>query len=283
MASNYKMPRLNIFLEHIYEGAAQQDISLEKMLCFAHKAGYGGLECDLSRLSDRSETKKLFDCCGLSVSSVYNFFDFGHEAFEISKDKIFAHLETAAFFGAQTVLAVAGFIHNGDNFDAVRGRMAEALSFMCETAEKYGITVTLEDFDDTAAPFSDSDGLLWFMENVPKLRFTFDTGNFAYSLENAEDAYLKLRRYVHHVHLKDRSWDSLRADSDNTNGKADLSGKIMYPCEAGGGFIGIERIVKKLISDGYKGSFSVEHFGAADQLGYMRRSAENIRKIFEEK
>ena len=120
------------------------------------------------------------------------------------------------------------------------------------------------------------------MENVPKLRFTFDTGNFAYSLENAEDAYIKLRKYVHHVHLKDRSWDSRRADPDNTNGQADLSGKIMYPCESGNGFIGIAGIVKKLLTDGYSGSFSVEHFGAADQLVYMKRSAENISRIFKE-
>ncbi|MCI7767255.1 MAG: sugar phosphate isomerase/epimerase [Oscillospiraceae bacterium] len=282
MAQKNSMPRLNIFLEHIFEGAKQQGISLEKMLLFAREAGYAGLECDISRLSDRSETKQLFEACGLAVSSVYSFFDFGHEASDISKDKIYSHLETAAYLGADTVLAVAGFIRPEDDPDMVRGRMAEMLSFMCEAARKYGITVTLEDFDDKAAPFSDSEGLLWFMENVQGLKFTFDTGNFAYSLENAEEAYLKLSGYVHHVHLKDRSWDCLRANSDNSNGKADISGKLMYPCEAGGGFIGIERLVKMLISDGYCGSFSVEHFGAADQLLYMRRSAENIRNIFEE-
>ncbi len=275
-------PKLNIFLEHIFEGAEQQDISAEKMLLYAREAGYEGLECELWRLSDSSETKKLFDSCGLSVSSVYSFFDFGHEELAVSKEKIFSHLDTAAYFDAHTVLAVAGFIRPEDNFDTARGKMAETLSFMCEAAEKYGITVTLEDFDDSAAPFSDSDGLLWFMENVPKLRFTFDTGNFAYCLENAGDAYLKLRKYISHVHLKDRSHDSSRKNAQGNNGKPDLSGSIMYPCEVGEGYIGIERLVKKLLSDGYSGSFSAEHFGAADQLLYMRRSAENIMRYFKE-
>lgn len=275
-------PKLNIFLEHIFEGAEQQNISPEKMLSYAREAGYEGLECDLWRLSDRTETKKLFDSCGLSAASVYNRYDMGHESEIITRDKIKEHLETAAYFGAKKVLAVAGFIDPRDNFEAVRNKMAENLAFMCQEAAQYGITVTLEDFDDEAAPYSDSDGLLWFMENVNGLKFTFDTGNFAYSLENAEEAYLKLRKYTAHVHLKDRSRDSSRKNADNTNGKADLSGKIMYPCEACGGYIGIEGIVKKLLEDGYRDSFSVEHFGAADQLLYMRRSAENIGKIFKE-
>lgn len=275
-------PKLNIFLEHIFEGAEQQNISPEKMLSYAREAGYEGLECDLWRLSDKSETKKLFDSCGLSAASVYNRYDMGHESEIITRDKIKEHLETAAYFEAKKALAVAGFINSADNFEAVRKKMAEHLAFMCEEAAQYGITVTLEDFDDEAAPYSDSDGLLWFMENVNGLKFTFDTGNFAYSLENAEEAYLKLRKYTAHVHLKDRSRDSSRKNADNTNGKADLSGKIMYPCEACGGYIGIEGIVKKLLEDGYRNSFSVEHFGAADQLLYMRRSAENIGKIFKE-
>ncbi|MGN1101990.1 MAG: sugar phosphate isomerase/epimerase family protein [Huintestinicola sp.] len=275
-------PKLNIFLEHIYEGAEQEKISLEKMLTKAREAGYEGLECDLWRLSEKSETKKLFDSTGLTVSSVYNMYDMGHEEFHKSKEKIYSHLETAAYFGAKTVLAVAGFINLDDNFQTVRDRMAEALCFMCEAAKKYGITVTLEDFDDNTAPYSTSDGLLWFMENVNGLGFTFDTGNFAYSLENAEDAYVKLKKYISHVHLKDRSRDSSRANADNTNGKPDLSGRIMYPCEAGNGYIGIEGLVKKLLSDGYKGSLSIEHFGANNQLMYMKKSADNVMKMIKE-
>lgn len=277
-----KFPQLNIFLEHIFEGAEQQGISPEKMLAYAREAGYEGLECDLWRLSDRAETKALFDSCGLSAASVYNRYDMGHEAENITHDKIKEHLSTAAYFRAKKVLAVAGFIAREDNFEAVRDKMAESLSFMCEEAKQYGITVTIEDFDDEAAPYSDADGLLWFMENVKGLKFTFDTGNFAYSLENAEEAYLKLRKYIAHVHLKDRSRDSSRKNAVNTNGKADLSGKIMYPCEVCGGYIGIGGIVRKLLEDGWRDSFSVEHFGAADQLLYIRKSAENLQKIFRE-
>lgn len=44
----------------------------------------------------------------------------------------------------------------------------------------------------------------------------------------------------------------------------------------------MEGLVKRLLADGYAGEFSVEHFGAADQLEYMRRSAENVRRWISE-
>lgn len=266
--------KLNIFLEHIFEGAAQQNISLEKTLLAANSMGYTGLECDLWRLSDKAETKKLFDSCGMHVESIYAHFDFGYEPWSVSEKKVYDLLETAAYYGTKKVLALPGLVRAGDSMEEVSKTMCLSLNKMCECAADCGITVTLEDFDSADSPCSTSDGLLYFMKNTKGLRYTFDTGNFAYVLENAEQAYVKLREYISHVHIKDRSFDESRRNSDNTNGKADLSGKIMYPCEAGGGYIGISKLIERLISDRYSGSFSVEHFGAADQLEYMRRSAQ---------
>ena len=42
--------------------------------------------------------------------------------------------------------------------------------------------------------------------------------------------------------------------------------------------IGIEKLLKKLVADGYSGRFAIEHFGAVDQAEYMKKSAENIRR-----
>lgn len=69
---------------------------------------------------------------------------------------------------------------------------------------------------------------------------------------------------------------------DGSNAKADISGELMYPCECGGGYVGVESLVKQIVADGYTGGFSAEHFGAADQLDYMRRSAENITEWLRE-
>lgn len=273
------MNRINIFLEHIFEGCSQQEnMSVEDMLLYAKGLGIDGLECDLWRLSDKLETKKLFDSCGMEAESIYNMFDFGHEPWSVSEAKVYNLLETAAFFGTKKVLAIPGLIRNGDDRSRVADMMCGQLNKMCEAAKKYNITVTLEDFDDISAPFCTTEGLEYFMKNTEGLGFTFDTGNFAYCLEDAAEAYERLKKYIAHVHLKDRSYDMTRADKNNTNGKTDLSGRIMYPCEVGSGTVGMEKLIKKLIEDGYTGSLSIEHFGAANQMEYMKKSAENIHK-----
>ncbi len=276
------MNRLNIFLEHIYEACAQRGITPERMLLEAHGMGYSGLECDLWRLSDRENIRALFDSCGMRAASVYAFYDLAHEIPENSLEKTLAHLETAAYFGAEKVLVVPGFIQPGDDREEFLRRTCEQLSVMCRRAEAYGITVTLEDFDDCNSPCCKASLLERLLSETDGLGFTFDTGNFAYMLENTAQAYERLKPYIAHVHLKDRSRDTSRSNSDRSNAKDDISGAEMFPCEVGSGYIGVEALVKKLISDGYTGDFSVEHFGAVDQTLYMKKSAGNVKKWLNE-
>jgi sugar phosphate isomerase/epimerase len=282
------MTQINIFYEHIFEASEQSRTGAscpntpENILKLLKGEGIDGLECDLWRLSDRENVKELFERVGMRVASVYNMFDFPHDDRSVSLEKIRSCLETAAYFGAEKVLAIPGFVSEGEDETAVKETIAELLSEMCGQAKKYGIKVSLEDYDDKSSPNSTITGLEYFVRNVPELGVTFDTGNFAYSLESAEEAYERLKPYIVHVHLKDRSYDSARANADNSNGKADLSGRVMYPCEVGEGFIGIEGIVKRLVRDGYGGSMSIEHFGAVNQVEYAVKSVRNVRKFIEE-
>ncbi len=270
--------KLSVFYEHIFEAAAQSSEPVGKMLEYAVSCGIDGLECDLWRLEEKNQVKSLFDGCGVKVSSIYNFFDFPHESRESCEVKYRKVLETAAYFGADKVLCVPGFVQDNEDMSECREIVCERLNEMCRTASEYGITVTLEDFDDIKSPCCTTEGLLYFMRNTEGLRYTFDTGNFQYCLENADKAYDLLKEYVVHVHLKDRSYNSANSDLDNTNGKADLAGKIMYPSVVCEGVIGIDKLIGKLLADGYGGRFAIEHFGAANQAEYMKKSAENVRK-----
>lgn len=274
------MHELNIFLEHIYEAAEQRGETPGSVLEQARGFGYSGLECDIGRLSDRQGAKALFDGCGMRTASVYAFFDFPHDSADISREKSLRLLETAAYFGADKVLAVPGFISADEDRGAAVMLACERLGELCGLAAGYGMTVTVEDFDDVTSPCCDTAGLELLLGQANGLRLTFDTGNFAHVTEDALTAYERLKPYISHVHLKDRSRDPARAF--RCNEKADISGRLMYPCETGGGYIPAERLVKRLISDGYTGEFSVEHFGAADQTEYMRRSAENVQKWIRE-
>lgn len=270
--------KLSVFYEHIIEAASQNGSTIEKMMEFAVNCGIDGLECDLWRLEDKQTIKSLFDSCGMMVSSIYNFFDFVHEDKSTCENKYRAMLETAAYFGADKVLCVPGFITDNEIMEECRKIVCQRLNEMCMTAKEYGITVTLEDFDDIKSPCCTTEGLLYFMENTDGLKYTFDTGNFCYCLEDAHKAYDVLKKYIVHVHCKDRSYDIANADKNKTNGKADLSGAVMYPAEVCEGIIGIDQLIKKLLADGYTGRFAIEHFGAVNQAEYMKKSVENILK-----
>ena len=56
----------------------------------------------------------------------------------------------------------------------------------------------------------------------------------------------------------------------------------MKPVPVGEGYMPIAELVKKLHDQGYDGYFAIEHFGAPDQLGFMLRSAEFLKGLFEE-
>lgn len=264
-----------IFYEHIIEGAAQRQSSVPAALEAARKMGYEALECDLWRLEKKSETKKLFDDTGFNAVSIYSAYDLPHETAQSAREKYLPHLETAAFFGAERVLCVPGFIAVSDSESDCMKYTAERLNEMCAAAGKYNITVTIEDYDDIKSPCCKTSQIKFLLDNAPGLMFTFDTGNFAYCLEEAADACEMFFPRIAHVHLKDR----LRSVEQLPNGKADLSGENMYPCPVGAGYIGIEGLVKKLSGKGYKGDHSVEHFGAADQPRTMEISIKNLNKF----
>lgn len=274
------MNSLSVFYEHIFEAAQQSGNSVEECLRFAKSCGIDFLECDLWRLDEREEVKSLLDRCGMGVSCIYAHFDFLHDSAERSAEKYTALFDTARYFGAEKVLCIPGYYDEGDRAAQLM-RFAKGLSDMCSAAQRYDITVTVEDFDDERSPCCRTADLLYLLENVAGLGYTFDTGNFRYCLEDAALSYAKLQRYVAHVHCKDRSYDTANASADLQNGKADLSGAVMYPSEVCCGVIGIDLLLKQLKADGYGGVLAIEHFGAVDQLKYMERSAENIRAAIE--
>lgn len=277
------MNKLSVFHEHIFEAADQRGISVEKALEYAKSCGIDLLECDLWRLDDRRNVKALFDSCGMGVSSIYSHFDFLHDTAQHSAEKYQRLFDTAAFFCAEKVLCIPGFFDSSADRNEQMKRFADGLSQMCTAAQEYNITVTIEDFDDILSPCCKTADIKWLLDRCEGLKYTFDTGNFRYCLEDADEAYSLLKNKVAHVHCKDRSYDVSRRNSEDTNGKADLSGAVMYPAEVCGGMIGINALISRLLHDGYDGIFAIEHFGAADQLEYMKRSADNLRSCMEVK
>ena len=143
--------------------------------------------------------------------------------------------------------------------------MRTALTELTQYAKPLGIQITLEDFDAVGSPCSRMNELLWFLRNVPDLKCTFDMGNFAFSYENVMEAYELLKRYIVHVHCKDRGSE----------------GNGLKSVPTGSGYIPVTQLVRKLKQAGYSGYLSIEHFGKLNQMESIEQSARFLRSALE--
>ncbi len=265
------MNKISVFLEHLYE--ISDDI--DKAIKLAKNIGITALECDYNRLNGNEGLKECFLSNDISVSCIYRFFDFLHDDEDICKSEIEKTVTLATHYNAKKILAVPGFYRDSDDKSAMNKRVASMLNYMSDIAEQEGVTIVLEDFDDEKSPCFNSKGLLYFMENCPKVKLAFDTGNFIVANEDAIKLFDKLEQYVVHIHCKDRAFipNNTREEQEE---KLTCVGKKLYPSPSCYGEIGLREIISKAKTSGYKGVYAIEHFGASNQLDYMEKSYKAI-------
>lgn len=264
--------KLAVFYEHVEKAAAQRGISMSEALACVRQMGYSMIEIDFDALTE--EAYALIAGAGLEISSVYCFFRFDREP---QRERIHALVESALRFGAKRVMPIPGFFR-GETDEARRvelNRMLASMKELTDLAGQHGLTVTIEDFDSADSPIRNSRGMNVFLERLPSLRATFDTGNFRYSMEDEFSAFEALKASIAHVHLKDRSRMNGSGDSSLTA----MDGAALYPCPVGSGFIPIRELLVRLAGIGYDGVLVCEHFGTRDQLACMEQSAQFVRSI----
>ena len=192
---------------------------------------------------------------------------FGFDFVEIDAKRLFAESETILPMLERAGLGV-NCIYYFFDFGAAGG------SPEADRAAAQGVTVVMEDFDGDSAPFSTAAELLWFMQNVPGLRCGFDTGNFLYSEEDAAAVLPDFLPYISAVHCKDRGWAKNAGEP-----KITVGGRAMYPVAVGDGDLDMAGMVRTILDAGYTGVFAAEHFGSADQLRDMERSAQYLKNL----
>lgn len=102
-------------------------------------------------------------------------------------------------------------------------------------------------------------GMSWqhglkLLENVPGLKWVFDTANPVFNADRSQPAphprqdpwefYLKVKPAVVHVHIKDGKWNPVKNDADYT-----------WPGEGDGA---VRAIITDLLAGGYDGCLSIE-------------------------
>ena len=265
--------KISVFYDHILQAAEQTGKPVPVLLKEAKDAGITAVEINMTYLNEHEETYALLKEAGLDVSCVYEFYEMD------SKDetkRAQCHVATAKRAGASKILVVPGFfpdetkdyvscIHDDEKTAAFLSQskkalgMAKGLKGITAKAKEQGILTVIEDFDNIDSPIACVNGMKWFLEQVPDLRVTFDTGNFIIHKEDIFTAWGALKEKVVHVHCKDRGTQSVAV---------------------GDGYIPMKEILGKIVESGYEGCFAIEHFDAPDQETCIRKSAPFLKRNF---
>ena len=300
--------KISVFYAHILQAAEQTKKALPKLLCGVKEAGIDAVEMELFYLENHEETHALLKEADLGISCIYEFYDMENEgeAAKIrNRQKAERHIAMAKRTGAKRILVVPGFLEDKEaremktctdyaqmaafmeQNEKVK-RMKAGMEYIVSLGEKEGVTVTVEDFDDYKSPVSGMLGILWFLKNVPGLRYTLDMGNFVYSEEDVLKGWELLKEYVAHVHCKDRGEDAAVVAGFSRNASAKAIGleqvssaplnRGLLPVAVGEGYMPIAELVAKLKETGYDGYLAIEHFDANDQENCMKRSAAFLRE-----
>ena len=258
----------SVFYPHLVAAMEQTGKSWEEVAAFVRTLDIHAVDIGLKDLTQKGVAENLKQA-GFEITSVYVSCEFQDDPENLIELDV---INAAKKYGFNQVLVVPGMLSD-ENPDALNNILIGLQSF-CKTCFEHNLTVVLEDYDFAEAPFGTSSQMLYFFNKVPGLKACLDTGNFEYFGEDLQDAYERLRGRIVHVHCKDRTL--VRPDA--VYGSHAVDGRILYPAAVGEGFLPIESIVKQLIADGYKGMFSIEHFGSPDMLGDIQKSVRNLKK-----
>lgn len=249
---------ISIFSDHIADIARQKQISFREAAQRIYDLGYRGV--DVWYTID-PEQQAILDEIGFAHASSISQIDFttGEHPAEVSQS-----IDFMLRHGYDKVLLVPGLLPENPSSQLLQevSYRTEAYAHACRMA---GLEVMIEDYDNPRSPCYNVAALDKLFAVAPSLNHVFDTGNYCYAGDDVLEAMDHFASRIHHVHLKDRQ-----------------SMKDLASLAVGTGIVPMRQVIVGLLTQGYDGWFTVEHFGAPDMLQYAQISIANVNAAYEE-
>ncbi len=254
--------KIAVFYENAAEGADACGIPVRDALAGLQQAGMELLYLSIYSMREKEEEiLPLTGSLGLGIEGLYGFYDLGHCPEDESWREM---IDAAKRVGAANVLIVPGMIPAGEEAEreTLIRNMKNALSRAVNYGREAGVAVSMEDFDGLEAPFCTIAGLADFLNDVPGLKCSFDTGNFVMYHDDELEAFHLFRDRLCTVHLKDRRTEARFPDD---RAKACADGSLCYPAATGSGYIRMKEILDLLKEQQYPGNVIIELFDYSPQ------------------
>jgi len=177
----------------------------------------------------------------------------------------------AKVLGTNIIRVFSGNLSDIATYEEALDWIVDGLKEAAAVAEKEGLVLCLENHGKLAGS---GEQVKTIIDRVgsPALRSTFDTGNFLLVDEHPTAALETLLPYVSHVHFKDFE---MREDGRYKS----LGGKAFEGINLGDGDVELEKIVNKLVENGYRGAFVLEYEGVGSEAEGIRRSYDYFATI----
>lgn len=233
------------------------DWSFQQITDFASLHGYNGIEVrgikremDLTKCDEFSSPKKIKATLALMNAKGLKFVNLGasakmhfHEGIEKEKNlaEAKAFIDLAQKMNCPFVRVFPNNFPKDRDRDQTIHTVAENLLTLGNYAKDRNVTVLLETHGD----FSASEDILKVMiaAKHPNIGLVWDISNmWTITKESPADVYHKLKKYIHHTHIKD----------------AKLIGDKLQYTLLGQGDVPIFEAIDILSKSGYKGSYSFE-------------------------
>ena len=248
-------PKFSVFASGMDRIAKQRGVTIERAAELLAAEGVEGFDCSYADKKLDRYAQTVLKPVNLYGFIPFNGPDRGQRASE-------AFVATAVRYGVPRIMCIPNSFPDGVESEAEYAKMRDGLARLVALAEKKGIAVSVEDFGNPKNPCSQAKYLKRFLQDIPGLRFTADSGNLYYAGrgEDIREMARFAQGRISHVHLKDQ-------EKENNRRYATL----------GLGGVPNEDVVKFMEKDGYKDWYTLENPIGDDYLADVVRQVAVVR------
>ena len=184
-------------------------------------------------------------------------------------------IDDAVALGAPVVMIIPKG-RPGEDRATGRRHWIAGLKEAAPIAADAGVTLTLENFTGTEAPFVIADDLLQMVRDVPGAKITYDNGNAATGEDPAE-SFTRCAEHIAHAHFKD--WDVRDQATDRY--RPMLDGRFYRPALIGEGSMDQAACLQAMKAAGYQGCINIEYEGNEyTPADAVRRAVDTLREVW---
>jgi sugar phosphate isomerase/epimerase len=269
--------KISLMSYTLARGPWGQDPDLVALCELARKLNLDGIDWVTIYDFHPKEVAKVTADYGLK-NICYTFFAHLHHADsgirEKATDDLKRGLEVASILGSDKImLPLAGV--EGQTRELTQKLALEKLAEAVSLAEPYKITVTVEHFHGTLAPFITTEDMKKVTAAVPGLKVTYDNGNVYTAGEDPAEAFWEIKDQIVHAHFK--GWEVVQEGTIRG-----LDGRCYKPALVGEGAVDPLPCLEIMKKAGYNGYINMEYEGTEyDPEDAIVRGTKYLQELIE--